>query len=37
MIFSDYTGKRLIEVDGAGRVVHELAVGNWGIASVATR
>ncbi|MEO7651098.1 MAG: alpha/beta hydrolase fold domain-containing protein [Bryobacteraceae bacterium] len=37
VIFSDYTGKRIIEVDAAGRVVHELPVGNWGIASVATR
>jgi hypothetical protein len=34
LLISDYTGKRLIEVDSAGKLVHELPVGNWGIASV---
>jgi acetyl esterase/lipase len=34
LLISDYTGKRLIEVDSAGKLVHELPTGNWGIASV---
>jgi len=34
LLISDYTGKRLIEVDANGKLVHELATGNWGIASV---
>jgi acetyl esterase/lipase len=34
LLISDYTGTRLIEVDSEGKLVHELAVGNWGIASV---
>ena len=31
---SDYTGKRLVEVDAEGKLVHDLPTGNWGIASV---
>jgi hypothetical protein len=34
LLISDYTGKRLLEVDSAGKLVHELPTGNWGIASV---
>ena len=34
ILISDYSGKRLIEVDSDGNLVHELATGNWGIASV---
>jgi len=34
LLISDYTGKRLIEVDSAGNLVHELPTANWGIASV---
>jgi len=34
LLISDYTGKRLIEVDAAGKLVHEIPTGNWGIASV---
>lgn len=34
LLISDYTGKRLIEVDSDGKLVHALPVGNWGIASV---
>lgn len=34
LIVSDYSGKRLIELDAAGAVVHELPTGAWGIASV---
>jgi len=34
LLISDYTGKRLIEVDADGKLVHELPTGNWGIASV---
>lgn len=34
-ILSDYTGRRLLEIDTAGRVVHELRTGSRTIASVA--
>ena len=34
LLISDYTGKRVIEVDSAGNLVHELPTANWGIASV---
>ena len=34
LLISDYTGKRLLEVDSAGKLVHELPTGDWGIASV---
>jgi hypothetical protein len=34
LLISDYTGKRLIEVDASGKLVHELPVGAWGIASI---
>ena len=34
LLISDYTGKRLVEVDADGKLVHELHTGNWGIASV---
>jgi outer membrane protein assembly factor BamB len=34
ILISDYSGKRLIEVDSAGNVKHELPTGDWGIASV---
>ena len=35
LLISDYTGRRLVEVDGAGKVVHELRTGPRTIASVA--
>jgi hypothetical protein len=35
MFISDYTGKRLLEVDAAGRVVNELRDPMRGIATVA--
>jgi hypothetical protein len=28
LLISDYTGKRLLEVDAEGKLVHELATGN---------
>jgi hypothetical protein len=34
LLISDYTGKRLLEVDADGKLVHELPTGAWGIASV---
>jgi uncharacterized protein YjiK len=34
LLISDYTGRRLVEVDAAGRVVHELRTGPRTIASV---
>lgn len=33
-IISDYTGRRLIEVDALGKVVNELRTGPWTVASV---
>ena len=34
LLISDHTGKRLLEVDSDGKLVHELPTGNWGVASV---
>lgn len=34
LLISDYTGRRLIEVDERGSLVHELRTGPWTIASV---
>jgi len=34
LLISDYTGRRLIEIDAKGKIVHQLDVGNWGISSV---
>jgi hypothetical protein len=34
-MIADFTAKRLVEVDGAGKVVHELRDLPWAVASVA--
>jgi acetyl esterase/lipase len=34
LIVADYTGKRLVELDSSGRVVHELRNPVWNIASI---
>ncbi len=34
LLISDYTGRRLLEVDAKGRVVHQLRTAPWGIASI---
>ena len=34
LIVADYTGKRLVELDSTGRVVHELRNPVWNIASI---
>jgi len=36
ILISDYTGRRLVEVDAKGNVVNELRTGPWTIASVET-
>jgi hypothetical protein len=35
LLINDYTGRRIIEVDASGKVVHEFRTGPWTIASVA--
>jgi hypothetical protein len=35
LLINDYTGRRLIEVDAKGKLVHELRTGPRTIASVA--
>ena len=34
LLVADYTGRRLLEIDASGRVVHQMRTGDWNIASI---
>lgn len=36
LLISDYMGRRLVEVDAKGKLVHQLRTGPWTIASIDT-
>jgi len=31
---ADYTGHRLLELDSSGKIVHEMKVPDWNVASI---
>ena len=34
LLVADYTGRRLLEIDASGRVVHQMRTADWNIASI---